>query len=107
MSLPPKYSGHCIAGTSSAEHTLELYLDYVCPFSAKIWKQVYHHVVPWLEQEHPGKVQVGFDRNIIDLSVGQLSLRLDLNFFTVFRLFLQVIVRNQIQVWFAHPICFD
>ncbi|KAF9332404.1 hypothetical protein BG006_004720 [Podila minutissima] len=50
--------GHCIAGTSSAEHTLELYLDYVCPFSAKIWKQVYHHVVPWLEHEHPGKVQV-------------------------------------------------
>lgn len=59
MSLPPKYSGHRIAGNSQAEHTLELYLDYVCPFSAKIWKQVYHHVVPWLEQEHPGKVQVG------------------------------------------------
>ncbi|KAG0013943.1 hypothetical protein BGZ81_000757 [Podila clonocystis] len=58
MSLPPQFSGHRIAGASSAEHTLELYLDYVCPFSAKIWKQVYHHVVPWLEQEHPGKVQV-------------------------------------------------
>ncbi|KAG0033474.1 hypothetical protein BGZ82_006090 [Podila clonocystis] len=58
MSLPPKYSGHRIAGVSAAEHTLELYLDYVCPFSAKIWNQVYHHVVPWLEQEHPGKVQV-------------------------------------------------
>ncbi|KAG0082080.1 hypothetical protein BGZ93_010757 [Podila epicladia] len=58
MSLPPKYSGHCLTGTSLAEHTLELYLDYVCPFSARIWKQVYHHVVPWLEQEHPGKVQV-------------------------------------------------
>jgi hypothetical protein len=78
MSLPPKYSGHRIAGTSSAEHTLELFLDYVCPFSAKIWKQVYHHIVPWLEQAHPGKVQVGVNGNVIDLSVGQFPHHIDL-----------------------------
>ncbi|KAF9431237.1 hypothetical protein BGZ94_005600 [Podila epigama] len=64
MSLPPKYSGHRIAGKSSAEHTLELYLDYVCPFSAKIWKQVYHNVVPWLEENHSGKVQIIFRHQV-------------------------------------------
>ncbi|KAG0369960.1 hypothetical protein BC939DRAFT_484003 [Gamsiella multidivaricata] len=58
MSLPPQYSGHRIAGTADARHTLELYLDYVCPFSAKIWDQVYNHVLPWLEKEHPGHFQV-------------------------------------------------
>ncbi|KAF8940657.1 hypothetical protein EDD21DRAFT_375990 [Dissophora ornata] len=58
MSLPPQYSGHRIAGTPDASHTLELYLDYVCPFSAKIWNQVYNNVLPWLAENHPGRVQV-------------------------------------------------
>ncbi|KAG0255192.1 hypothetical protein BG011_005282 [Mortierella polycephala] len=58
MSLPPQYSGHRISGSADARHTLDLYLDYVCPFSAKIWNQVYNHVLPWLQQEHPGQVQV-------------------------------------------------
>ncbi|KAF9096570.1 hypothetical protein BGX29_008530 [Mortierella sp. GBA35] len=58
MSLPPQYSGHRIAGKADSKHTLELYLDYVCPFSAKIWKQVYENVLPFLEKEHPGQVQV-------------------------------------------------
>jgi hypothetical protein len=42
MALPPKFNGHRLtftdATTSSpsnnAVHTLEFYLDYVCPFSA-------------------------------------------------------------------------
>jgi len=58
MSLPPQYSGHRIAGSPGARHTLELYLDYVCPFSAKLWNQVFNHVLPWLVQEHPDLVQV-------------------------------------------------
>ncbi|KAF9278779.1 hypothetical protein BGZ68_008351 [Mortierella alpina] len=58
MSLPPQYSAHRISGTAEARHTLELYLDYVCPFSAKLWNQVYHHVLPWLEKDHPGQVQI-------------------------------------------------
>ncbi|KAF9350122.1 hypothetical protein BGX34_001387, partial [Mortierella sp. NVP85] len=57
MSLPPQYSGHRIAGSPGARHTLELYLDYVCPFSAKLWNQVFNHVLPWLAQEHPDLVQ--------------------------------------------------
>ncbi|KAF9915222.1 hypothetical protein BX616_006628 [Lobosporangium transversale] len=58
MSLPPQFSGHRISGKADAHHTLEFYLDYVCPFSAKIWNQVYHNVLPWLEKEHPGQVQL-------------------------------------------------
>ncbi|KAK3841853.1 MAG: hypothetical protein J3R72DRAFT_149524 [Linnemannia gamsii] len=64
MSLPPQFSGHRISGNANAKHTLELYLDYVCPFSAKIWKQVYEHVLPWLEKTHPGQVQVIFRNQI-------------------------------------------
>ncbi|KAG0071625.1 hypothetical protein BGZ89_010027 [Linnemannia elongata] len=64
MSLPPQFSGHRISGKADSKHTLELYLDYVCPFSAKIWKQVYENVLPWLEQQHPGQVQVIFRNQI-------------------------------------------
>ncbi|KAF9972916.1 hypothetical protein BGZ73_003888 [Actinomortierella ambigua] len=58
MALPPQYSGHRISGTAASPHTIELYLDYVCPFSAKIWNQVYNHVLPWVEKNHPGRLQV-------------------------------------------------
>ncbi|KAG0329720.1 hypothetical protein BG004_002272 [Podila humilis] len=68
MSLPPQFSGHRISGSSTAHHTLELYLDYVCPFSAKIWKQIHHYVAPWLEQEHPGKVQAALAVERLDPS---------------------------------------
>jgi hypothetical protein len=42
MALPPKFKGHRLTFTDSATaspsneplHTLEIYLDYVCPFSA-------------------------------------------------------------------------
>ncbi|KAG0288269.1 hypothetical protein BGZ96_007947 [Linnemannia gamsii] len=64
MSLPPQFSGHRISGKADAKHTLELYLDYVCPFSAKIWKQVYENVLPFLEKEYSGQVQVIFRNQI-------------------------------------------
>ncbi|KAG0235059.1 hypothetical protein BGW42_005852 [Actinomortierella wolfii] len=57
MALPPQYAGHRISGTAASPHTLELYLDYVCPFSAKIWNQVFNHVLPWVEKEYPGRLQ--------------------------------------------------
>ncbi|KAF2187850.1 hypothetical protein K469DRAFT_662050 [Zopfia rhizophila CBS 207.26] len=44
MALPPKFAGQKLASASiqpKAVHTLELYLDYVCPFSAKMFKTVY------------------------------------------------------------------
>ncbi|KAF2662984.1 hypothetical protein K491DRAFT_584089 [Lophiostoma macrostomum CBS 122681] len=44
MALAPKFAGQKLASKAiqpKAVHTLELYLDYVCPFSAKLFKTVY------------------------------------------------------------------
>lgn len=60
MALPPKFKGHRLlffsddasapAPTESAAteplHTIELYLDYVCPFSAKLFKTFVTSVAP-------------------------------------------------------------
>jgi len=44
MALAPKFAGQKLASSAvrpQAVHTIELYLDYVCPFSAKLFKTVY------------------------------------------------------------------
>ncbi|KAK1255148.1 hypothetical protein MKX08_009143 [Trichoderma sp. CBMAI-0020] len=55
MAVPPKFAGHKLefapptASSSSvphATHTFELYLDYCCPFSAKIFKTLTTQVFP-------------------------------------------------------------
>lgn len=67
MALPPKFSGQLLASAShtEAKHTIELYLDYVCPFSAKIFKTFYKEVVPLIEKKYtnPG-VRVIFRQQI-------------------------------------------
>ncbi|KAJ9610580.1 hypothetical protein H2200_005357 [Cladophialophora chaetospira] len=67
MALPPKFSGQLLtsASGSSAKHTIELYLDYVCPFSAKIFKTFYSSVVPLINQKYtsPG-IRVIFRQQI-------------------------------------------
>jgi len=59
MSLPPQLSFLRI-GSVSAPHTLEIWLDYVCPFSAKITKNALVPVVKPLLTTGPlqGKVQL-------------------------------------------------
>ncbi|EXJ67351.1 uncharacterized protein A1O5_09364 [Cladophialophora psammophila CBS 110553] len=67
MALPPKCSGQLLASASSnqAKHTIELYLDYVCPFSAKMFKTFYNSVAPVIETKYtnPG-VRVIFRQQI-------------------------------------------
>jgi hypothetical protein len=55
MAVPPKFAGHKLefappaASSSSvprATHTFEVYLDYTCPFSAKIFKTLTTQVFP-------------------------------------------------------------
>ncbi|KAK4245054.1 hypothetical protein C7999DRAFT_34581 [Corynascus novoguineensis] len=58
MALPPKLRGHRYTfndsissnthGEPLALHTLEFYLDYVCPFSAKIFKTLNDTVIPYI-----------------------------------------------------------
>ncbi|OHW93224.1 protein disulfide oxidoreductase domain protein [Colletotrichum incanum] len=60
MAVPPKFAAHKLTfgppksladgnpagGVPSQPHTLELYLDYVCPYSAKQFNTFYNAVVP-------------------------------------------------------------
>lgn len=71
MALAPRFAGQRFLGgvpsTSTATpalHTLELYLDYVCPFSAKMFNTVYHSVFPIIEKKYPQKVQILFRQQI-------------------------------------------
>ncbi|PTB40756.1 hypothetical protein M441DRAFT_411564 [Trichoderma asperellum CBS 433.97] len=59
MAVPPKFAGHKLefapptASSSSvprATHTFELYLDYCCPFSAKIFKNLTSQVFPTIRE---------------------------------------------------------
>ena len=71
MALAPKFAGQRFlagsstsSGSTSAVHTLELYLDYVCPFSAKMFSTVYNSVFPIGEKKYPQKVQFIFRQQI-------------------------------------------
>ncbi|ESA43909.1 hypothetical protein NCU02547 [Neurospora crassa OR74A] len=76
MALPPKFAGHRFiptegAGASSFPtqplHTVEIFLDYVCPFSAKIYNTLYTTLLPSLRSEHAdlgSKVQFIFRHQI-------------------------------------------
>ena len=65
MALAPKFSGQKFAATSAPTlHTLELYLDYVCPFSAKMFSTVYTSVFPLIQKKYASKVQILFRQQI-------------------------------------------
>lgn len=66
MALPPKFAGQAYsAGVHpKAIHTIELYLDYVCPFSAKMFNTLYSSVFSLLPKKYPGKVQFLFRQQI-------------------------------------------
>ncbi|ORY98223.1 thioredoxin-like protein [Syncephalastrum racemosum] len=63
MALAPQFAGHRL-GVAAAPHTLEIYLDYVCPFSAKIYKHIRETVWPFVEQKYPNKVQLIFRQQV-------------------------------------------
>jgi len=62
MALAPKFVGQKFTAATSAPtlHTLELYLDYVCPFSLKMFNTVYASVFPLIRQKYASKVQILF-----------------------------------------------
>ncbi|CAK7262917.1 hypothetical protein SEPCBS119000_000219 [Sporothrix epigloea] len=71
MALAPKFAAHrLVVGEISAAaapaaplHTIELFLDYVCPFSAKLFQTVYGGVVPAL-RSGSGRVQFIFRHQV-------------------------------------------
>lgn len=62
MSISPRYFAHKL-GPDSA-HSIEVYLDYVCPYSAKAWKRLRTEILPAIEQKYPGKIQFIFRHQI-------------------------------------------
>ncbi|RDW87580.1 hypothetical protein BP5796_03274 [Coleophoma crateriformis] len=68
MALAPKFAGQKFSAASSSQtlHTLELYLDYVCPFSAKMFNTVYSSVFPLLKSnaKYSNSVQFIFRQQI-------------------------------------------
>jgi len=65
MALAPRFAGQKFAAVNAPTlHTLELYLDYVCPFSAKLFNTVYTSVLPLIKQKYGSKVQILFRQQI-------------------------------------------
>ncbi|KAI9834799.1 MAG: hypothetical protein M1819_002885 [Sarea resinae] len=66
MALAPKFAGQkFVAGVEpKTVHTLELYLDYVCPFSAKLFNRVHASVLPLLRTTYKNKVAIIFRQQI-------------------------------------------
>ncbi|KAL4867869.1 hypothetical protein BDV12DRAFT_111613 [Aspergillus spectabilis] len=66
MALAPRFAGQNLAHTAGQEqqHTLELYLDYVCPFSAKLFKTFYAAVRPIIIEKYQPQLQVIFRQHI-------------------------------------------
>jgi len=65
MALAPKFAGQRFSASSQQSiHTLELYLDYVCPFSAKMFNTLHSSVFPLVESKYAEKVQFIFRQQI-------------------------------------------
>ncbi|EYE95902.1 DsbA family protein [Aspergillus ruber CBS 135680] len=65
MTIPPKFVGQkLLTAATQQQHTLELYLDYVCPFSAKLFNTFYASVRPIITQKYASKLQVIFRQQI-------------------------------------------
>jgi protein-disulfide isomerase len=63
MALPARFSGHRY-GSVTAPFLLEVFLDFTCPFSARLYKRLTQEVLPWLDKHHPDKVQFIFRHQI-------------------------------------------
>ncbi|KAI0698575.1 hypothetical protein BC835DRAFT_642614 [Cytidiella melzeri] len=66
MALQPSLSPLIIAGSHSAPHTLEIFLDYVCPFSAKIALSIDKILKPLFDAngKYAGQVKVIFRNQV-------------------------------------------
>lgn len=63
MTLSPIYSTSHIFKSSIAKsqteaaHKVQLYLDYDCPFSAKIFNKLNDEIIPLIDSKHPGQFE--------------------------------------------------
>ncbi|KAF2099413.1 hypothetical protein NA57DRAFT_38454 [Rhizodiscina lignyota] len=65
MSVAPKFVGQKFAGfTPKAVHTLEIYLDYVCPYSKKMFNTLYTSVFDTIRSKYSDNLQIIFRQQI-------------------------------------------
>ncbi|KFZ13952.1 hypothetical protein V502_06332 [Pseudogymnoascus sp. VKM F-4520 (FW-2644)] len=66
MALAPKFYGQLFTSLSHAPkvHTLEVYLDYVCPFSKKQFETIYEKVFPIIKTKYQGRINVVFRQQV-------------------------------------------
>ncbi|KFY13692.1 hypothetical protein V491_06320 [Pseudogymnoascus sp. VKM F-3775] len=66
MALAPKFYGQLFSSLSHAPkvHTLEVYLDYVCPFSKKQFETIYEKVFPIIKTKYTGRINVIFRQQV-------------------------------------------
>ncbi|KAJ2048787.1 hypothetical protein GGI01_003791 [Coemansia sp. RSA 376] len=55
MNLDSAYAAHQLfVAAHGQQHTLEVYLDYTCPFSAKLWRTLTSEVIPHIAEASLG-----------------------------------------------------
>ncbi|KZZ92258.1 Thioredoxin-like fold protein [Ascosphaera apis ARSEF 7405] len=64
LPIPPKFAGLAANPDLPVRHTIELYLDYVCPFSAKQFETFYTSVKQLIDSKYSSRVQVIFRPHI-------------------------------------------
>ncbi|KAJ1727875.1 hypothetical protein LPJ72_005728 [Coemansia sp. Benny D160-2] len=71
MALAPAYAAHRLtsaalhaSSSTGAGHTLEIFLDYACPFSAKIWRFLESQLLPSFAQESQQHISVIFRHQV-------------------------------------------
>jgi len=64
MAFQPSLRPLLIVGPLDAPHTLDYFLDYVCPFSAKISKSIENNLKPLIKKNYDGKVKVIFRNQV-------------------------------------------
>ncbi|KAI0271968.1 hypothetical protein BGY98DRAFT_1004453 [Russula aff. rugulosa BPL654] len=66
MALAPSLRPLIIAGKPDAPHTLDIFLDYVCPFSAKLSVTIDQIVKPWVDVggRYEGKIKIIFRNQV-------------------------------------------
>lgn len=65
MALPPKLAGQLLPSSRSpVKHTLELYLDYTCPFSSKMFSTIHSSLAPLISHKYGANLQLIFRQHI-------------------------------------------
>lgn len=63
MTIAPLYVATHAIGPATG-HAIDVYLDYVCPYSAIAWRRLRAEILPALDKKFPGKIQLVFRHQI-------------------------------------------